>query len=266
MLPDPVQFISSFFIATGIGGISAILGLGGGFLAVPTLTLLFGLDLKSAIGTSLAVTLFTALSAGIVYARQGKMCWKTLPVAAVPGMAGSILGAFLTGYIPDHVLSILFGVVMLVLAAQMILPGIVLVPVIAKGPFFCEVCSRDSDGSGEVRIRYLHIGIWGLVAGIMSGATGLSSGIAMVPAMIAGGLPVHAAVGTSMAIIFAVSSAGALTHVALGNYSLQYVIPYAIGVSLGACIGAHLATRIPARTIRLLFGCLIAAVAVFMMI
>ncbi|WP_342770891.1 MULTISPECIES: sulfite exporter TauE/SafE family protein [unclassified Methanoculleus] len=266
MIPSLIQLILAFIIATGIGGVSAILGLGGGFLAVPTLTLLFGLDLKTAIGTSLAVAPFTALSGGIVYGRQGRLCWKTIAVAAVPCMAGSLIGAFLTGFVSDGTLTLLFGAVMLILAAQMVLPGLSLVPAIVKGPSFCQAYSSDTEELPEVRMYYLHLGIWGLVAGAMSGATGLSSGIAMVSAMISGGLPVHAAVGTSMAIIFATSSTGALAHIVQGNYSLQYFVSYAIGVSLGAFAGAQVAARIPARTIQLVFGFLIAAIGIFMMI
>lgn len=266
MIPDPAQIISAFLISTGIGGISAILGLGGGFLLVPSLTHLFGLDLKTAIGTSLAVTVFTALSAGIVYHSRKKICWKTGIVAAIPGVAGSILGAAVTGYLPTRILILLFSTLMFVLAFRMVFPDILRIPGIPVGPSFPETCDADGPDPGTVRIYYLPVAAWGFLSGMMSGTTGLSAGIVMVPALLGAGIPLLCAVGTSLGIIVAVSSAGAITHFSLGNYSSGYLIPCAAGVIFGAFAGAFLAPRVPAAFIRMIFGILVAGIALFMVL
>ncbi len=57
------EYLVAFIIALGCGIVSAVIGLGGGFLFVPTLNFLFNLDVKTAMGTSLAVIVFTSFTA-----------------------------------------------------------------------------------------------------------------------------------------------------------------------------------------------------------
>ena len=60
-----IEYFAAGLIAIGIGIIAAIIGLGGGFFYVPTLSLIFGLDTKTAIGTSLTIMIFSAMSASV---------------------------------------------------------------------------------------------------------------------------------------------------------------------------------------------------------
>lgn len=266
MFPDLLQAVSAVLLSTAIGGISAILGLGGGFLLVPSLTQIYGLDIKTAIGTSLSVTIFTALAAGTVYHSRKTLCWKTALVAAGTGVLGSVTGAILTGYLPARLLTVLFSILLLVLAVQMILPKIPLLPRIRFGPSFREECSDGVECPWPLRIYYLPVLVWGFLGGLVSGITGLSAGTVMVPALVTVGLPLQSAVGTSFGLIIAISTAGAITHLSLGNYSAGYLIICAAGVIPGAYIGARLASRIPARVIHLVFGLLVAGIAVFLLL
>lgn len=98
----------------------------------------------------------------------------------------------------------------------------------------------------------------------MSGITGTSGGAIFVPALATIGVPVHYAVATSMFTIIATSIAGTISHAALGQISLPFVIVYGIGAALGASLGAVVATRTNDIQVRRIFGVLLFIMALLM--
>ena len=65
------EYVVACVVALGIGIVAAVIGLGGGFFYVPTLTTLFNLDVRTAMGTSLAVMIFSSFSASFWYSSAG---------------------------------------------------------------------------------------------------------------------------------------------------------------------------------------------------
>lgn len=257
------ETIFAFFIAAGIGLIASIIGMGGGFLYVPTLMLIFGFDPKMAVGTSLAVMIFSACAATLVYWRQKKILVTLAAFLVLPAMFFSLLGSLITVYFDAKILVILFALVLILMSLQMFVPSLSLVPVITWGPS-CEV-NRSGDGKGEpIRIPSLHLLVWGAMGGLVSGITGTSGGAFFVPALVVIGIPVHVAVATSLLTIIPTSITGAATHAVLGTISLQFLIIYGAGAAIGAYAGATIAPRIQAGHIRKGFGILLIVIALLM--
>ena len=88
-----IPSLLGFCIAVVIGIVAAIIGLGGGFLYVPTLMLVFGLDPRTAVGTSLAVTVCAAAAASLRYRQQKKILNRTAVIMFVPSMVISAFGS-----------------------------------------------------------------------------------------------------------------------------------------------------------------------------
>ena len=98
----------------------------------------------------------------------------------------------------------------------------------------------------------------------MSGLLGVGGGLVMVPAF-AGWvrLPLKEALGTSLACVAILAVPGTVTHALLGHIDWLYALPLCVGVIPGAAIGAHLALRSSDRTLRLLVGTVLGAIAIF---
>ena len=106
---------------TGVGLLSGLVGVGGGFLIVPALVLLAGVGMSSAVGTSLAVIALNAFTGFLKYqqvlARQQlDLDWPVLLVVAAVGIVGSFAGHRLGRRLPQAVLRRVFGVFLVVMA------------------------------------------------------------------------------------------------------------------------------------------------------
>src|ERR1700727_3131785 len=98
------------------GLLGALTGLGGGVVVVPVLALLFHVDLRYAIGASLVSVIATSSGAAAAYVREG---YSNLRVGMFLEMAttvGALVGAFLTTIAPVETISVIFGLMLLVLA------------------------------------------------------------------------------------------------------------------------------------------------------
>ncbi|MCX6689980.1 MAG: sulfite exporter TauE/SafE family protein [Methanoregula sp.] len=254
----------AFLIAAGIGMISSGIGLGGGFLYVPTLTLIFGFDQKMAVGTSLAVMVFSSFAATICYHRQGKILYSAAVLLVVPAIIFAAVGSAITPYIDARILVVFFVIVLLIMSLQMLCPHLRIVREIGWGAFV-EVSARKSGDSDErIRLPYLHLVVWGAMGGLISGTTGISGGVLFVPALVVTGIPVHYAVATSLFAIILSSLSGATTHAALGDVSLPFVAIYGAGAAIGAYTGAYVASRFPADQIKKFFAIMLIFIALLM--
>ena len=116
--------VSAFKKETGT--LAGLLGIGGGIIIVPIVTLLFetqglahGLAIKMALGTSLATIIVTAISSIYTHHRKGAVDWHLFKVMAPGALAGSLIGAGLADVIPGEVLYAAFILFMYLVSAQM---------------------------------------------------------------------------------------------------------------------------------------------------
>lgn len=112
-----------YYLAVGLmaGFLSGLLGIGGGVIIVPALVLLLGFAMRTAIGTSLAIIVPTALAGAILHFREGNLHLGIVLYVSIAAVAGSRLGVYLTTIMSNLTLRKVFGVVMLLIALRMIL-------------------------------------------------------------------------------------------------------------------------------------------------
>ncbi|TJZ41408.1 sulfite exporter TauE/SafE family protein [Streptomyces piniterrae] len=105
--------------ATAVGLLTGFFGVGGGFLVVPALTLVLGLEMPVAIGTSLLVILINSLTALATRAGTGALDWPLLTAFAACAAIGSYLGNRLTTRLPAQTLTAAFAALVTLLAVTM---------------------------------------------------------------------------------------------------------------------------------------------------
>ncbi|MDX2013413.1 MAG: sulfite exporter TauE/SafE family protein [Myxococcaceae bacterium] len=236
----------AFVVGTLLGLVFAVLGAGGGILAVPVLLVLFGTSLQTATGAGLAVVWAAALSGAVSHARGGRVDVKVAASFGLPSIAGAALGAKLHALVPERVSMVAFAVVLLVALVALFRPKL--------------------EGDGK-RPRLAAMVLVGLVTGALTGFLGVGGGFLIVPALtLFAGLPLHRAIGTSMAVISLASLSGAVVHLLAGHVPFELVLPMGAGAVVGAFAGAPLAGKLPERPLRLGFATLSVVVAVGMLV
>jgi uncharacterized membrane protein YfcA len=113
--------------------------------------------------------------------------------------------------------------------------------------------------------RPLRVVAAGGVTGLLTGFFGVGGGFVIVPALVfALGLPMTAAVGTSLLVIALTSSAALGAHLASGGIALAVAAPFAAAAVVGAVLGTRLHGRVPERALRIVFAALLAGIATFL--
>lgn len=127
--------------------------------------------------------------------------------------------------------------------------------------------SASSDDSPLSRKQLLQGAAIGLVAGLASGYVGVGGGFIMVPLMLSIiGIPMRKASGTSLIAVMILAIPGVIEQGIIGNINYLAGIAIVIGTIPGAVIGARLVTKVPERTLRLLFGCFLIVAAVMLVL
>lgn len=127
--------------------------------------------------------------------------------------------------------------------------------------------SAPSDVVSLSRKQLLQGAAIGLVAGLASGYVGVGGGFIMVPLMLSIiGIPMRKASGTSLIAVMILAIPGVIEQGIIGNINYLAGIAIVIGTIPGAVIGAKLVTKVPERTLRLLFGCFLIVAAVMLVL
>lgn len=107
----------------------------------------------------------------------------------------------------------------------------------------------------------------GFLVGIMSGFLGIGGGSVLVPIMaLIWKIEQHVAIATSLAVILPTALVGSVMYQHHGNFDLLLAIKITLGSILGAYIGSTIACRLPAATLRILFGGLLIVLGIWMVI
>ena len=130
-----------------------------------------------------------------------------------------------------------------------------------------QAASASSDDSPLSRKQLLQGAAIGLIAGLASGYVGVGGGFIMVPLMLSIiGIPMRKASGTSLIAVMILAIPGVIEQGIIGNINYLAGIAIVIGTIPGAVIGAKLVTKVPERTLRLLFGCFLIVAAVMLVL
>jgi|SRR5262245_14736624 len=116
--PGLVGFFSALVTGLAAGFLAGVMGVGGGILVVPVLTLVFGLSQQAAQGTSLAVMVVTAPTAALEHSRHGNVVWRLVPMLAIGAALGSPLSSWLAQRLPHALLVRGFALILLATAVH----------------------------------------------------------------------------------------------------------------------------------------------------
>jgi uncharacterized protein len=100
-----------------VGALTGLFGVGGGFLILPALTLLLGIELRRAVGTSLVIIVLNSAAGLGAHAVGFEFDWGVLGVFAGAAIAASLIAALVSGRLPDRVIRIGFAVLVFLTAA-----------------------------------------------------------------------------------------------------------------------------------------------------
>jgi uncharacterized protein len=270
------------FIAGMLGSLT---GLGGGVVIVPLLTLVFGVDIRYAIGASLVSVIATSSGAAAAYLREGYSNMRVGMFLEIATTVGALSGAFIAAYISTSAIAVIFGVVLLYsayaslrskrdpsaepppdrLATYLKLDG----SYPAAGADGSQIVARG-DGAATQRqpyhVRNVPAGFSLMyVAGVLSGLLGIGSGAVKVLAMDqAMKLPFKVSTTTSNFMIGVTAAASAGIYLRRGYIDPGLALPVVLGVLGGALTGALILPGAKVRTLRMVFGAVIAALGVQM--
>lgn len=264
-------------IVAGIFG--SLLGLGGGTLIVPWLTLALGMPLIQAVGVSLICVIVTSGAAAGVYLERHVANLRLGMTLELFTAIGALVGGLVAFLLPERVLELMFGGLLVYVSVSMArrreparpvetptdasdaVPPVAdatadsttaaaTVDVARTDPSFAERLS----GPGY-RVHRLGFGLVGsLFAGVVSALLGIGGGTVKVPVMhVVMGVPLRVATATSNLMMGITASAGAIIYLIRGGIDPYVAGPTAIGVFLGASIGSRVAHRIHVSVLRGLF-------------
>ncbi|MBW8269730.1 sulfite exporter TauE/SafE family protein [Caldovatus aquaticus] len=249
------------FLQTLLGGASGslvgfslgLVGGGGSILAVPLLVYLVGVPAPHlAIGTS-AVAVAANAALGLAgHARAGTVRWPCASVFAAAGVVGAFLGSALGRRVDGQALLAAFAVLMLVVA-------------------FLMLRRREAGAERQVRLSRANapalLGT-GLAVGALSGFFGIGGGFLIVPGLVlATGMPMLQAIGTSLVAVAAFGATTAATYAAAGLVDWTLAAVFVAGGLLGSQLGARAACGLAQRrgALTRLFAGLIVLVAAYML-
>lgn len=247
-------------LAAGLLG--SLVGLGGGILVVPLLTLVFKLPIAFAIGASVISVIATSSGAAAAYVRDHLTNMRVGMFLELATTVGAISGAFLVSLLAPGILAIIFGAVLLLSVAPMVLKMGEELPQDVKNDRWAKrlrLASSYPDRrmGREVAYQVTHTPAgfaMMYVAGLISGLLGIGSGTFKVLALdTLMRLPLKVSTTTSNFMIGVTAAASAGIYFARGDIPPLVAAPVALGVLSGALVGARLLTRLSNKTLRLVF-------------
>lgn len=118
--PFRVPYLRVMFDGFFVGGLTGLVGVGGGFLIVPVLTLLVGFSIKGAIGTSLLIIAMNAIAGLAGYSQHVSLDINLTTLVAGGTISGTVLGSFLSAYVKPDSLRRAFGLMVILVAAYIL--------------------------------------------------------------------------------------------------------------------------------------------------
>ncbi len=259
---SPIVFVTSLFgLSLGAGFLGSLIGLGGGIVVVPVLTLLYGIDIRYAIGASIVSVIATSSGAAAAYVRERLTNLRTAMLLEIGTTTGAISGAFVAGVLRGRWLFVIFGVVMGYSALAMLRRVHGAEKPVPPDPWADRLRLHGSyyDESQKAEVTYKVTRTWlglGLMylAGMISGLLGIGSGALKVPAMdLAMRIPIKVSSATSNFMIGVTAAASAGVYFARGDIDPIIAAAVAIGVTIGATAGSRVLTKADHRVIRMVF-------------
>lgn len=247
------------------GSLGALLGIGGGMIIIPILSILMGLPMRYAIGASVIAVIATSSGATIAYLKDDLLNLRVAMFLEIATTIGAITGAILTGVINGKWLEVIFGIFLVYSTYNMIqkLRGKVREDATnvsddkwarklkLQGSYYDQLSMQEkyyqvTRVPGGFAMMY--------AAGLASGLLGIGSGVFKVIAMdTIMKMPLKPSSATSNLMMGVTAAASATVYFFNGSIHPHIAAPLAIGILIGAAIGTRLMQRIQPRWLRMIF-------------
>ena len=264
---DLTVFIWLTSLAAGFLG--ALTGLGGGFVIVPVLSLVFGVDIRYAIGASLVSVIATSSGAAAAYVREGFTNIRIGMFLEIATTIGALTGAFVASMVSTRAIAVVFGGMLLWSAYE------------ESRPRYVSEETGTDRLAGILKLDSTYPGLQGprsysvhsvpggfalmVLAGILSGLLGIGSGAMKVLAMDhVMKIPFKVSTTTSNFMIGVTAAASAGVYLNRGYIDPGITMPVMLGVLAGSLIGARMLVRTKTRLLRILFSGVILILSVEM--
>lgn len=251
------------------GLLGSLVGVGGGIIVVPALTLLMGVGIQKAIAASIISVIATSSGAASSYVRERIANMRLGMLLEIATVLGALCGALLAVVVPVRGLFLLFAIILTYTAWSMFrrpgagpinsAPDRLADRLRLHGSFYDRSLGREV----SYRVTRTKLGLAvGYVAGIASGLLGIGGGVLKVPVMnLAMGMPIKACTATSNFMIGVTAATSAAVYFMRGEVLPFVAAPVAVGVLLGARTGARLMSGIRNDSIRIVFVVVLVASA-----
>jgi len=271
----PVDVLVIFLVSIVAGFIGALFGLGGGVLIIPFLTLVEGVPVPLAVGSSIVSVVATSSSSAAAYVQDHLTNLRLGMFLEIGTVAGAITGAFVAAFLPVSALFILFGLILLYATIIMIRARGIDFPANVrpdKTSRTLALGSQYEDHSLNKVVKYevtrtpLTV-FMGYFAGVVSGLLGVGGGIINVPTMnLVSKVPVKVASATSNFMIGVTAAASASVYLLRGDVHPLLAAPLIIGVAGGALLGTRVLKVTPPTRVKIVLGILLAAISLLMIL
>lgn len=257
-------------ISVVAGLLGSLTGLGGGVVIIPILTLVFGVNIRYAIGASLVSVIATSSGAAAAYVKEGFTNIRIGMFLEIATTFGALAGAFIASSVSGSAIAIIFGLVLIYSAVVSSRPREEHPADVQAGWLAMKLKMNSTYPTAKGPKSYFVRRVPGgfgmmFIAGALSGLLGIGSGAFKVVAMDQiMRIPFKVSTTTSNFMIGVTAAASAGVYLNRGYVDPGLAMPVMLGVLSGSLVGAKLLVRAPSTKLRVLFGVVIFALAIEM--
>jgi uncharacterized protein len=240
-----------FLIAFAVSAFGTVVGFGGGVFMVPILTLVFGIPLQIAIGSVILALFPAALISTLHNFRKGLVDFLVGILLEIPTIIGTIIGAWLTDFLPTWQLALLFSLLVIVTGFSMLRkkkPNSELQFSYFKTLNALRPRLIRHTPNGKYEMSGITITIFGLMSGTIAGLFGIGGGFLKGPLMVLGfGMPARVAAPTALFMIVITSAVGSISHYLLGHIQLKIGLFLVAAFTAGSLFGNQMTGVLPEK-------------------
>ncbi len=244
-----------------VGFFGSFTGGGGGFVFIPLLTLLFGVEAHVAIGSSLAATLPICLVGAYGHYKRRNLDVRMGLVFAGGGILGAITGASLTRLLTAHQLRVCFGIYSILIALTM---------------YLGQRKDKKREDKGDNPRTFTPAGKcirasgFGILSGMITAAFGTSGSAPILAGLMSLRLPLKLVLGTSLFVVLFNTCSALGAHVLVGKVDLTLVFFLACGSIIGSLLGprflSHLKVDKAEGQVRIWYAAAMVVSGIFMIV
>jgi uncharacterized protein len=268
---NTLEFTLLIWLGSLVAGfLGSLTGLGGGVVIIPLMTLVFGVDIRYAIGASLVSVIATSSGAAAAYVKEGYSNIRIGMFLEIATTFGALVGAFVATKIPTTAIAVIFGIVLIYSAYLSSRPRRDLPSDDRSDPLATRLRMDGSyptpQGSKSYHVHSVPTGFSLMfIAGTLSGLLGIGSGAVKVLAMDQFmRIPFKVSTTTSNFMIGVTAAASAGVYLNRGYIDPGLAMPVMLGVVVGSILGTHVLVSAKTQHLRVIFSIVIVVLAIEM--